>query len=293
MTQQKPEIMQTPTDAATPTQQTAPSPGFESNPFLLAFNALGRLFNTNATWAIALVILGAVSAVISLPGDASSEKSSDEQVIRRVSETLSQYDTMTLLGMALGVALVLGIIATISYAIQIFVGGLFAYVALESEKGRSVSFNEAFDAVKKRFKRLFLAQGFAGIKIFLWTLLFIIPGIIASLRYALLPYIIMDESEKETKITASHDRVKSIVKGRLFEIFGLGVAAGIIPIMNSVLQVSGGAAQYRQLASSYDNKTARPPIHWVNYLLLALLVILCVAFIALMVVLVVVFAAFS
>lgn len=244
---------------------------YNSNPFSLAFNAFGRLFDKNIGWVVAFLFIGFITAAgqlgnsADMSGNDSSQNGDFERAIDRLSNLSPEQMSVLAVGLLITFLFVVLIIIVI-IAIQSFIGGMFAYVALGSEKGKKVAFNDAFEATRKRFWRLFLAQTLAGVKIFLWTLLLIIPGIIAALRYVLLPYVIMDESEDKKGVVASHTKVKSLVKGRLVEVLGLVAAANLIPIIGGVLQLSGGASQYHQLKSSYNNgKPERPPIHWLNY----------------------------
>lgn len=274
---------------STKLQQRPPttSEPYDSNPFTLSFNALGRLFDSNAGWAITLLALALIGGGVQFANGLIGSLASDEKTAGTPTGTVTTADQASslnpeqllgILAIALIITILISVFLFVSFILQTFIGSMFAYVALQSEKGKKVTLGEAFGAVQKRFWRLLLAQGFANIKVFLWTLLFIIPGVIAALRYTLLLYVIMDEPETTKGVVAAHTRVKSIVKGRLIEVFSLLFAANLIPIVSGLLQLSGGAAQYRQLSSTPE--TARPKVHWINYLLPIVLGILLILFIA-------------
>ena len=53
------------------------------------------------------------------------------------------------------VAVLLATVIVVSVAMQTFISGLFSYVALENEAGRTARFSTAVDAVVARFWRLF------------------------------------------------------------------------------------------------------------------------------------------
>ena len=55
--------------------------------------------------------------------------------------------------------------------------------------------------------------------IFLWTLLFIIPGIVKSFSYAMTPYIL--EENPELSANEAIDRSRAMMKGHKFELFWL------------------------------------------------------------------------
>ncbi len=243
---------------------------YDSNPFTLTFGALGRFFNTNVNWAIVIIGL----AVLGFIGQTARD------IIRlftKGSTPNQQLDFWQLNpGPAVDVTVITAIVIMVfclaivaivfTSVIGTFISGMFSYVALQSEKGKTVGFSEALSVTTKRFWRLFLSQLLANLKIFGWTLLFIIPGIVAGYRYQLLPYLIMSESEKEKGIGDSHDKTKALVKGRLWELFGISFVAGIVPFVGSLLGLSGKAAFYNQLRATSHAPEKRPKIHWLNFL---------------------------
>lgn len=239
------------------------APPYQSNPFSLSFNTFGQFFEKNLGWAIALIFLPVVGFFFQILGSAVSTISYDVQAA-------SNLDTPTAVGVVsiifIIVAVIIAVTIVAGIALNTFIYGLFTYAALENDAGRKAGFNDAINAVTARFWRLFLAQLLATVKIFGWTLLFIIPGIIAAFRYSLLPFVIIDESASETGVKKSHDRVKALVAGRKREVFGVTTVATIIPIVGGINQLIGNAALYRQLQTYHDKKLKKPEIHWLNYL---------------------------
>ena len=70
-----------------------------------------------------------------------------------------------------------------------------------------------------RYWRNVLGMFLVGLFTFLWTLLFIIPGIIKSYAYAMTPYILVDNPE----LSPNEARLKSIeiMRGHKWKFFGL------------------------------------------------------------------------
>ena len=68
-----------------------------------------------------------------------------------------------------------------------------------------------------RFKQGFLMNLLRGLYVFLWSLLFIIPGIVASYKYAMVPFLMTDNPDMTAKesITASKELMDGY-KGHLF-----------------------------------------------------------------------------
>lgn len=276
-------------------------PKYDSNPFTLAFNSFGRLFNTNAGWAIALLVLGIFGFIWQMFVNliqlaANPESSTTSSTGAGMAEKLpagssaassSDVNVMAVVLVVVGIVIIVLIMIAIFSAISSFIGGMFSYVAIKSEEGQKVNFNEAFQETSKRFFRLYFAQLLAGLKIFGWTLLFIIPGIIAAFRYTLLPYVVMGDSAEAKGARSAHASTKMIVKGRLIEVFGVATVAGLIPFVGDILRLTGNAALYRQMKLYSDADAKKPKVHWLNYVgfmligLALLFVLFIVAIIAL------------
>lgn len=260
---------------------------YQSNPFSLSFDKFGQFFEKNLGWAIALIILPIFGLFFQMLGAVVDTTSSSVQAhaghVHAIGNNPEAFGFLAILLLVLGIV-IFSVLIVAFVAINVFISGIFTYVALENDAGRTANFSKAIDAVVARFWRLFLAQLLAIAKIFGWTLLFIIPGIVATFRYALLPYVILDQSAKEKGVKASHERVKTLVKGRKREVFGVATVAAIIPIVGGINQLVGNAALYRQLQVYGDNKIEKAPVHWLNYFgfILIALYLLLFTFIATM-----------
>lgn len=236
-----------------------------SNPFLLAHNAAKRLYKNNRTWAIILIVLGVLNTISSTNQNTSTSTDTTTSSSPELSFALIVF----LLSMGILFLLLMAIVST-------YLTGIISYITLQSEKGKNATLSEAFEATKERFWRLLSAMLLAGLKIFGWTLLFIIPGIIAALRYTLLSYVIMDDSAKKTSVKEAHDQVKTLVNGRLWEIFGVSFT-GIIPFIGTLYSTAGNAGLYQQLKAYNDKKLEKPAIHWLNYAFALLMFVVSIA----------------
>lgn len=255
---------------------------YNSNPFTLSFDALGRFFKHNVAWAIVIIsfaifgFLGQVGQGIANIGAGSESDSSYESFEADTtlpdtgspSEALETTAILAIVGIV-GIFVIVGMI--VGTVIGVYLQGMFSYVALQSEKEKSVSFSEAFQAVTQRFWRLFGAQLLATVKIIGWSFLFIVPGIIAAIRYSMLPFVIMSSDAAEKGVGVAHDKTKTLVHKRLFEVFGVGFVGGLIPVIGGLLDLSGKAALHNQLKAYNDAGQAKPPIHFLNYLGLILI----------------------
>jgi len=104
-------------------------------------------------------------------------------------------------------------------------------------------------------------------------LLFIVPGIIFFGWFILSPYVVVHE---KLGMVDSMKRSKQLVKGRLWELYGLislPTAASIIPFIGplvsfvvSIIMIPSTAIRYVQLLEIKPED--RPAVHWSNYLVL-------------------------
>ncbi len=97
----------------------------------------------------------------------------------------------------------------------------FTIACLNAAAFRPVSFGNLFDSFAIFFKVLWL-QILMGIFIYLWTLLFIIPGIIAAYRYRLALYIMLENPEMSALDCISES--KRMMQGRKGELFVLDLS---------------------------------------------------------------------
>lgn len=117
----------------------------------------------------------------------------------------------------------------------IILGMGFTIFALRVSRGLSAGFGELFDGFGMFFKLLWLSI-LMGIFVFLWSLLFVIPGIIASYRYSMAVYIMIDNPEFSALECIS--RSKEMMKGHKFEFFVLQLSFIGWAILSSIPFVS-------------------------------------------------------
>lgn len=96
-----------------------------------------------------------------------------------------------------------------------------ASMSLKAFKGKPVKASNVFDGFENLGQSLGLSY-LLVIKVFLWSLLFIVPGIIASLRYAMSYYLVVEDP----KLGASDALKKSgeMMMGHKWEFFVLGLS---------------------------------------------------------------------
>lgn len=81
------------------------------------------------------------------------------------------------------------------------------------------SFGDAFSGFKVKYGRNIGTLLLVGIKTVLWTILFIIPGIIKSYEYAIIPYILADDPGISSK--DAFKKAKQMMNGNKWRLFKL------------------------------------------------------------------------
>lgn len=234
-----------------------------------ARNALSGNWGVAVGTGFVASLLGAYTALGNSSGSSSSSYDLSDEDIALLTEEIPQE-------VLLIIATILGIIAIVAviYAIATFIIGgpiTLGYVKfnLDMVNGYRPSFSDLFSQFH-RFGEGFLLQFLRGLFIFLWTLLLIVPGIIATYSYAMAPYILyenpgMSASDAITESKKMMDGNKwrlfclsfSFIGWQLLSIFTLGILnLWINPYMEAAY-----AAFYEELkreqfvmpAQSYDS----------------------------------------
>jgi uncharacterized membrane protein len=128
---------------------------------------------------------------------------------------------------AVGLVLVYSLIVSVASALAgvglLIIGGpltlgLYGYFS-KRVRGEPVTFGNLFDGFDDSFGRAFLLYLFQGIFIFLWTLLFCIPGLIKTLSYSMSLFILRDNPGMKPldAITAS----RKMMNGHKWQLFCL------------------------------------------------------------------------
>lgn len=247
-----------------------------SNPFSLMFQGFGRMYDINQNMTIVLLVLGALGSFGGfgggLPGGFSGETSVSGQSIDP--------------GVLAAIIAIVSIFVVVGLIVAAFIGtmysGMAAYVAWNTAQNKSVTFEQSFKVVIKKFWRIFFINFIVFWKVLGGTLLFIVPGIRAALRYqmVLMPVFESDAGHKEAIATS-----KAITKGHLIEVFGLATASGIIPLVGEALKIGGHSIMYPQLRHLQETSAQKPKVHWLNYLGFIIFggIVLFVAFLTLVV----------
>ena len=171
-------------------------------------------------WIVSVVttfVASLIGAQIAAGGGGSSSNSSDNNSI-----DLSQYFSPEALNFFRIVLAALLVYAVINIIISLIIGGAgklgYARYNLNLVDGKEARLTDLFS----QFHRLgdgFVMNLLLAIYTFLWTLLFVIPGIIKSFSYAMTPYILYEHPEYNPNYAITLSR--EMMDGNKFRLFCL------------------------------------------------------------------------
>lgn len=152
--------------------------------------------------------------------------------------TVSEETQLTLEEMCRSVALdpvivnfvlaIVGVFATVAVAYSIVLFIISGAVSLGYAKFNLNLINRNGPKVEelfsqfKRFKSGFVMYFFRGLYTFLWMLLFIVPGIIASYSYAMAPYILYENPDMTGRQALAAS--KELMRGNKWRLFCLSIS---------------------------------------------------------------------
>lgn len=252
---------------------SAKSPAYENNPFFVAVNGLEILFKKAQAIGIALAVLTGVSFLSSLPSALAPPADEPNRVSNIQSTSEAQKFAKDIAAVPievwLTIALVILVLLLVIATIGIIIRGVVDYTSAQLAHDKQVSLSEAFRAVFTNFWGYTWVLFIAGVKTFLWTLLFIIPGIIMSIRYSLAGVVYFDKklsgngSVKESARLTKGGWLTTYASQALFNIITLGaIKPLLVPGTQAVL--------YRQFKSYDVAGTKKPAAHILSWLTLVL-----------------------
>lgn len=225
---------------------------FESNPFKVIFSGFDQLFKYNQTMAIlilALSVFGSIGRFFNFHISGNDVQSANPEIHSAV---------------IVGIVVFFVLIAIIS---SIFIGtminGLVSYIAYKTSLGETTDLSSAAKVVWNKFWTILSIEVSVFFRVVGGLILFFVPGIRAMMRYDMVLFPVFEDNADAKQAIATS---KAITKNHIIEIFGMNVAANIIPFVGSVFHVGGQSVMYPQLKSLHKSGAPAPKVHWLNYL---------------------------
>ena len=171
---------------------------------------------------MALAVVLVLSLIISIGTSMVSIANNMTEVVNMVDPAEMDSTMKVGAGVVLGAAFIMSVIG---FLLSVFVGtpaeiGLCNYFIKNTDS--TPSFKDAFSGYKVKYARNAGALLLVAIKSILWTLLFIIPGIIKSFEYQIIPYILADDPEITTK--DAFKKAKEMMTGNKWRLFKLDLS---------------------------------------------------------------------
>lgn len=232
---------------------------YENNPFFIATNGITLLFNLAQGVAVMLIILSVVGLFSGSFGP--SDESGSTHAFSDAFSNWGFTEWLFLSG-------VVGIIGLALFMVGALFAGVNSYTAARIAYGDDVSIRTAFSEAFDKLWSFIWLQIIIFVKVLLWSLLFIVPGIIMAVRYSLANVAFFDDTKnlrgnaaiKESLRLTQGAWMTTYAAHALFNLLTLGVISSLVDTgINAVL--------YRQYQEAGKKK---PAAHWLSWLALVL-----------------------
>jgi len=232
-------------------------PDYENNPFFIASSGITKFANMAQSIFVVFIAL----ALLGLLSNGFSPDVSQDSIKHAIS-TVSAWSLHDWL-VAIGSGSIIGLAWAL---ISALLSGVSAYTSAMLAHGRHVSLKKAFrEAFDNLWSYLWL-QAIICIRLFLWSLLFIIPGVIMYFRYSLASVAFFDES-KNLRGNAAINESLRLTKNGWITTYAANVLFNFLTLfaITNIITTSVNAVLYRQFDAAGDKK---PQTHWLSWLTL-------------------------
>lgn len=260
---------------------------YENNPLIVTIEGLKLVFNKAQQVAIFVVILIGVVSLLGFIGqigesivDVASKnapQTTREQQAAQLTATLQSGEVSVIIMMiAIGVFLYIGFMLVVFYVMAIM-----DYTAAQVAAGKSVTLREAASKAWQKFGGYLWVMILSGLKVFAWSLLFIIPGIYKSVRYSLagISYFSNSDNLRGDKAIQHSNRLTNgawLTTFSSLSFFNMLTGGLIEPL----LTMSSKTVLFRQYSAVADG--SKPKAHilsWIGFLLPFVLITLFIVFV--------------
>lgn len=249
---------------------------YENNPFYVGLHGLNTVFDKAKGVSILLVVVSVLSFLSGAPG-----QPQDKDEFKNFALPSLSPEQWALIGLGASFIFLAAI------AVGSMISGMSAYASARVARGHDVKLGEAFQAVLDRLFSYIWLQIITIVKILLWSLLLIVPGIIMSVRYSLANVAFFD---KELRGNAAIKESLKLTRGAWLTTYASQALFNIVTlgIISELVQSGARAVLYRQL-SVFGEKTKKPDAHILSWLTLFLPFIAAILVLALIAMLLLLF----
>lgn len=239
---------------------------YENNPFMIGIEGLKLIFtNAKSTGIYAIAVCGSIFVItflvylVAVIIDATAGTSS--------SASTYSYQANVDMAAMMSLAAFLGVGTLVYIALSLLLFGPLEYAAAMTAQGKQVSLSEGFKATLRNFPAYFWLYLLFTVKIFLWSLLFIVPGFIMFNKYLLAGTVFFAEGKRGN---AAIKRSIELTKGAWLTTYGGAWIWGILSqgLTTYVFWPGQMAVLYRQLKDRTDANEPKPSAHVLSWLTL-------------------------
>ncbi len=250
---------------------TAPEVQYENNPFNIGLNGIELLFKNAQQVGIYAAILAGVAFLLNAIASVIDVINTpvNPQNTRSIYSELPNIPIATgneLLIIALVISFVF-LIIVIAFLVGLFLNGILEYTAARLSLGEKVTFKQAAAASWKNLPGYIWMNIIKMVKVLLWSLLFIVPGIIMAVRYSLSGVAFFAEDKRGN---AAIQRSTQITKDAWLTTFAGTSLWNIITLgmIAPITQTGAISVLYKQLRHATDSNVQKPAAHWLSWLTL-------------------------
>lgn len=239
------------------TKKLTPETQYQNNPFFVASSGITLLFNLARNLAILFIILSVLSLF--------SNNFSQDENANQWNDTVRLFSNWTVgdWTLAVGSFFIIGLAIML---ISALFGGVSSYTSYQLSRGKEVTISEAFRNSFEHLWSYLWLQIIVGVKIFLWALLFIIPGIIMAVRYSLAGVAFYDDKKKLRGNAAVKESLR-LTRGAWLTTYASSLLFNILTLgaISSLVSTGVNAVLYKQFDHLDDKK---PAAHWLSWVTL-------------------------
>lgn len=262
-----------------PPGSSAVTVAYENNPFTVAASGIDGLFKYAKVLAIVMLVLslfgvlGNAATGLLDRSESYSPPPTPAPLEAGPSPSLSLEQVITLVSVVGGILL---IVLLISFVVTAIFTGLRDVAAAAVANQKPVSFGEAFNILFSRFGSYLGLQALIWVKVFLWSLLFIIPGLIMAIRYSLAGTAFFARNMKAGEAVAHSTAITkggwftTVASYGLFNLITLGL---ISPLIDTGVR----GILYRQFDAYQSAELHKPSPHGLTIAYFVIFILLILA----------------
>ncbi len=244
---------------------------YENNPFYIGLNGLKLLFANAQSVAIYAVVLSiaffVLNSISNIIEAVNSTTMSESEIKSR--ESADFVAVQDFFAQEPGRIAVAGVIAASAFfliiVVMMWLYGALEYTGARLAKGEKVELKTALKETGKELASYIWLYIIVFVKVLLWSLLFIIPGIIMAVRYSLAGTAFFAEGKRGN---AAVKRSLELTKGAWFTTYAGSGLWNLITFgaITWLIQPGVNAILFSQLSQTTDARQTKPPAHWLSWL---------------------------